>query len=132
MADGRGGVVLRGKDIATAPSDLRPQLDQRFDEHRAVWMVMCKQPAIRAPFSGFDEPYFCRSAISPGISFSASMISLRPHSAREMSATLYGSRVVTCATNISFKLSCGMMVDRIGKMRPKTRYHRSSGRRLAR
>ena len=54
----------------------------------AVWMVMCRQPAIRAPFSGFVGPYFLAGAIRPGISFSAMAISLRPHSAREMSFTL--------------------------------------------
>lgn len=47
---------------------------------------MCRQPAIRAPFNGFDLPYFWRQDINPGISFSAKTISLRPHSASEMSA----------------------------------------------
>ena len=54
----------------------------------AVWIVMCRQPAIFAPASGFDAPCFARSDISPGISFSASAISLRPQSASPMSATL--------------------------------------------
>lgn len=49
-------------------------------------MVICKQPAILAPFNGFVGPYFSRHAISPGISFSAKTISLRPHSANEISA----------------------------------------------
>lgn len=53
----------------------------------AVWIVMCRQPAIRAPLNGFDWPNFLRHAIKPGISFSAKMISLRPHSANEISAT---------------------------------------------
>jgi hypothetical protein len=53
----------------------------------AVWMVMCSEPATRAPFSGWDLPYSARSAISPGISVSAMAISLRPHSARAMSLT---------------------------------------------
>jgi mannose/fructose-specific phosphotransferase system component IIA len=44
---------------------------------------------MRAPFNGFCAPYFSRKNINPGISFSASVISLRPKSAREMSATLY-------------------------------------------
>lgn len=48
---------------------------------------MCRQPAIRAPLNGFDWPNFLRHAIKPGISFSAKMISLRPHSANEISAT---------------------------------------------
>src|SRR5690606_29272670 len=49
---------------------------------------MWRQPAILAPLSGFSAPYLARSAISPGISFSASAISLRPHSARLRSAPL--------------------------------------------
>jgi hypothetical protein len=53
----------------------------------AVWMVMCRQPAIRAPFSGCC-PELLASAIRPGISVSAISISLRPQSARERSATL--------------------------------------------
>ncbi len=56
----------------------------------AVWMVMCRHPAMRAPFSGFCAPYSSRRAISPGISVSAISISLRPHSARERSATWCG------------------------------------------
>ncbi len=54
----------------------------------AVWMVMCRQPAMRAPVSGLLSPYSARSAISPGISSSAMETSLRPHSAREIFLTL--------------------------------------------
>ena len=54
----------------------------------AVWIVMCRQPAMRAPASGLDAPYSARSAIRPGISSSAIDISLRPHAASEMSRTL--------------------------------------------
>ena len=53
----------------------------------AVWIVMCKEPATRAPFRGFAAPYSARVAIRPGISVSAMAISLRPHSARPMSVT---------------------------------------------
>ena len=53
----------------------------------AVWIVMCSEPVIRAPFSGFDAPNSSRSAIRPGISVSAISISLRPKSARPMSFT---------------------------------------------
>lgn len=38
------------------------------------------------PFRIFIGPYFWRQAISPGISFSAKIISLRPQSANEISA----------------------------------------------
>ena len=54
----------------------------------AVWMVMCRQPATRAPLSGLLAPNSLRRAISPGISLSAIVISLRPQSARPMSFTL--------------------------------------------
>src|SRR5512145_2509550 len=53
----------------------------------AVWMVMWSEPVIRWPFSGCAFRYSRRTAMSPGISFSASSISLRPHSARERSFT---------------------------------------------
>ena len=52
----------------------------------AVWIVMCSDPVIRAPFSGCDGPNSARSAIRPGISVSAMLISARPKSARPMSA----------------------------------------------
>src|SRR5438552_18832595 len=49
---------------------------------------MCNDPVMRTSASGFCGAYFSRIAISPGISFSAIEISLRPQSASEMSATL--------------------------------------------
>jgi len=54
----------------------------------AVWMVMCSEPVIRAPRSGCLAAYSSRVAIRPGISCSASVISLRPNSASDRSATL--------------------------------------------
>src|SRR3954469_17312986 len=54
----------------------------------AVWMVMCRQPAMRAPFSGWALPNSSRIAIRPGISVSAMLISLRPHPASERCLTL--------------------------------------------
>ena len=54
----------------------------------AVWMVMCSEPVMRAPDSGRLSPYSARSAMSPGISCSARVISLRPKAARLRSATL--------------------------------------------
>ncbi len=74
--------MLHEAQRTSAPSSLRVSM------RTAVWMVMCRQPAIRAPFSGFSLPYCSRSAIRPGISASASSISLRPQSARPMSFTL--------------------------------------------
>ncbi len=54
----------------------------------AVWTVMCSEPVTRAPASGWDAAYSSRIDIRPGISCSARVISLRPNSARERSATL--------------------------------------------
>src|SRR5690349_7957688 len=56
----------------------------------AVWMVMCREPVTRTPCSGFSAAYLRRMDIRPGISCSAIEISLRPQSASDMSATLYG------------------------------------------
>mmetsp|Transcript_81061 Transcript_81061/g.121851 ORF Transcript_81061/g.121851 Transcript_81061/m.121851 type:complete len:294 (-) Transcript_81061:40-921(-) len=52
----------------------------------AVWIVMCRLPEMRAPLS-VSAGYSFRHAIRPGISTSASVISFRPKSANEMSAT---------------------------------------------
>ena len=54
----------------------------------AVWTVMCSEPEIRAPLSGWVAANSSRVFIRPGISCSASWISLRPKAARERSATL--------------------------------------------
>jgi hypothetical protein len=51
----------------------------------AVWIVMCKHPAMREPASGCSSLYSERSAIKPGISASASSISFLPQAAREIS-----------------------------------------------
>src|ERR1700733_16309198 len=53
----------------------------------AVWMVMCREPVMRAPRSGICAANSCRMAMRPGISVSAILISLRPHSARPKSLT---------------------------------------------
>ena len=45
----------------------------------AVWIVMCSEPVMRAPLSGLRGPDSSRHAMRPGISTSASSISLRPH-----------------------------------------------------
>src|SRR4051812_50181337 len=54
----------------------------------AVWIVMWRLPVMRAPCSGCSPAYFSRRDMRPGISCSASSISLRPYSASERSATL--------------------------------------------
>ncbi len=54
----------------------------------AVCTVMCSEPVMRAPFSGWASAYSARMDMRPGISCSASRISRRPKSASERSATL--------------------------------------------
>lgn len=66
--------------ITSAPRAVRVSMST------AVCRVMCRQPAMRAPFRGLDWPYISRIFIRPGISFSAISMDLRPHSARLMSA----------------------------------------------
>src|SRR4030042_404917 len=58
-------------------------------------MVMCSEPMTFLPLSGLSLPYLARQDMSPGISFSASCISLRPQSASFRSATLYFSFLST-------------------------------------
>ena len=74
--------MLQDDHVTSAPSSTSVSIKT------AVWMVMCKQPAIRAPANGLEAPYSARKAIRPGISASANLISLRPQSARLMSFTL--------------------------------------------
>ena len=54
----------------------------------AVWIVMWRLPAMRAPFSGWLFANSSRIAIRPGISVSAIRISLRPQAASARSATM--------------------------------------------
>ena len=68
--------MLQDDQRTVAPSAIRVSIST------AVWMVMCRQPAMRAPASGFVAPNSARSAIRPGISSSAIEISLRPQPAR--------------------------------------------------
>ena len=100
--DRRRRLVLRAEDVARAPLHIGAQLLQRLNEdsrlHRPQigtydpapsarsLAYMCRQPAMRAPASGRDSRYLMRSAMRPGISFSASVICMRPASASEMSA----------------------------------------------
>ena len=74
--------MLQELQRTLAPSAIRVSIST------AVWMVMCRQPTMRAPFSGCFLPNSARSAISPGISVSAMAISRRPQPASAISATL--------------------------------------------
>src|SRR5262249_13175486 len=76
----------------------------------AVWTVMWRQPAILAPFSGFDLPYFSRRAIRPGVSTSARSISLRPSCHRFSSFTLEGSFAALAKVAVAIRVSIGSVV----------------------
>ena len=74
--------MLQLVQVTSAPSAVSVSIST------AVWMVMCSEPVTRTPFSGAWAAYLLRIDISPGISASAMSISLRPQSARVMSAIL--------------------------------------------
>jgi hypothetical protein len=74
--------MLQEAQRTSAPRETRVSI------RTAVWTVMCREPVIRAPLRGCEAPNSSRIAIRPGISCSARVISLRPNSARPMSATL--------------------------------------------
>ena len=65
----------------------------------AVCTVMCSDPVRRTPLNGCSGPYFSRTAISPGISYSARSSSLRPKSARVMSFTLYSCSILMLSSS---------------------------------
>ena len=74
--------MLHDAQRTSAPSETSVSIST------AVCTVMCSEPEMRAPLSGNTSAYSRRSAIRPGISCSASRISLRPNSASDRSATL--------------------------------------------
>ena len=78
----------------------------------AVWMVMCRHPAMRAPASGRSAPYSSRSAIRPGISVSAMAISFRPHPASARFPTLKSP---------SFVMARASSFMAPSRLRPRTR-----------
>ena len=71
----------------------------------AVWMVMCSEPVMRAPRSGWLFAYSSRIAMRPGISVSAIAISLRPQSASLRSATWKSAAFVWAVADISSLLA---------------------------
>jgi hypothetical protein len=82
----RGGGVVLSRDVAGRPRTSAPSAASDSIS-TAVWIVMCNEPAIRAPASGLLRPNSARTDIRPGISVSAIAISRRPKSAWPMSAT---------------------------------------------
>ena len=84
--------MLHEAQRTSAPRALRVSIST------AVWIVMCSEPEMRAPLSGFLAANSSRIAIRPGISVSAIRISLRPQSASLRSATLKSPAVVRAST----------------------------------
>ena len=74
----RGGVVLGGEDVARRPAHLGAEGDQRLDQHRGLdgHVQRARDPrALERQHVGV----FAAQVIRPGISCSASRISLRPN-----------------------------------------------------
>src|SRR5260370_41476356 len=69
-----------------------------------VWIVICSEPQMRAPRSGWRGPNSSRVAIRPGISVSAMAISLRPHSARLMSLTTWSAAAALAVFDAAFMM----------------------------
>ena len=86
LGDGAGGVILRREDVAAAPGDFGAQLGERLDQHGRLDRHVQAAGDAGAGRAAWCLPYFSRRAISPGISFSASSISLRPHSASRLNS----------------------------------------------
>ncbi len=86
--DRGGGVVLGGEDVAGDPADVGAQRDQGLDEHGGLHGHV-QRARDRGPRQRLCSAVLARAcAIRPGISCSASWISLRPYSASDRSATL--------------------------------------------
>lgn len=73
-------IIILKEWLTSAPSSTKVSI------RTAVWTVIWRHPAIRAPFRGLVAPCLFLKDIKPGISFSARVISLRPHSDNEISA----------------------------------------------
>src|SRR4249920_2536098 len=93
--------MLQDAQRTSAPRALRVLIST------AVCIVICSEPAMRAPRSGCSAANSSRMAIRPGISVSAIAISLRPQSAKDRSATRKSSEDLDCSTALitrSFRL----------------------------
>ena len=69
LGDGRCRVILGRENIAGRPTYFGAQFDES-SINTAVWMVMCRDPAMRAPFSGLSLPYFSRRPSARAFLFS--------------------------------------------------------------
>ena len=90
--DGGGRVILRREDVARHPAHVGAERVERLDQHRGLNRHVQRAHDARAGERLLARRSARASAIRPGISCSARRISLRPHSARPRSATLYGCR----------------------------------------
>ena len=95
----------------------------------AVCTVMCRLPITRAPASGRSPAWRRRSASSPGISCSASLISLRPRAAAARSATLQGWRPARAASSNGWISSTSVELMKISSQRAARRGRRDDDRR---
>ena len=73
--------MLQEAHLTSAPNSLSVSIKT------AVWIVIWREPEIRAPFKGFLLAYSLRIAINPGISVSAIAISFLPKLDKLISAT---------------------------------------------
>src|SRR4051812_6024588 len=114
--------MLHDVQVTSAPSAVSVSIST------AVSIVMCRQPATRAPASGFFAPYSSRSAMRPGISFSAIRIFLRPSSARVLSLILNAGNSVRVSMVSSLSLVTGRLVSnselKCGPLRARHRVDR--------
>ena len=78
------------KMLQAHPADVRAKLPTSDSMRTAVWIVMCNDPMMRTPSQRLTaRPYFSRSGHQAGHLVLGNLeISLRPKSARPMSATL--------------------------------------------
>jgi hypothetical protein len=131
--------MLQEVQVSSAPRALRVSM------RTAVWMaargqhvfhstyntkgsvLMCRHPAMRAPFNGWSAAYFSRVIIRPGISFSASSISRRPKAARLMSATF----ILCAGADMVAVVMCMVEKEGMGRMeQERGRPERLRARRL--
>src|SRR3954454_18379217 len=98
----------------------------------AVWMVMCSEPVMRAPLRGCRAANSSRIDIRPGISCSASLISLRPKSASERTATLKSPVVVGAVSSVVMRPPSGSREVLSASPAPSSASRRPGRRRDAR
>src|SRR6185312_11331183 len=103
--------MLQDVQVTSAPSVTSVSMST------AVSIVMWRQPAMRAPLSGALALYSARSAIRPGISFSAIRIFLRPSSARVTSLILNAGNSVRVSMVGFLLLANSELQQRLGRER---------------